>query len=332
MIEFSHRLFALNPEDFSAHSVLHGTDENFRETNCYADLIIEIVHQLGLTPTACLAYTLAADFEADQWTFAKPSGYDLQTLYGIRVEELALYRPLVDQLVTQVERGCIPLLEADAFHLPDAIGIDYRTAHVKTTIGISKIDVEHKVLHYFHNATFAQLEGEDFDGILTPLASFEKGYLPPYCEFLKLNQLHRLPDDSLRAIALKSAAFHFRKRGNSNPIRAYAQALTAHQEAIIKGGIAAYHAYTFVAPRQLGSAHQLGAHFLRWLNPENADLVAAAAEFDHITQLSKSLVLKLARVANSGKIGQLDAILDEMATSWDVADQHLHTVLDAVAI
>jgi hypothetical protein len=332
MIENIQRFFALDPSEFKPHALLHGSDENFRETNCYADLVIEIVNQLGLNPIACLGYTLAADFEGDQWTFAKPSSHDLQTLYGIRVEELALYRPLVDQLVTQVERGVIPMLEADAFHLPDAIGIDYRSAHVKTTIGISQIDVPNKVMHYFHNATFAQLEGDDFDGVLKPLASYEKGYLPPYCEILKLNQLKQLPEDTLRHIALKSAAFHFKKRLGTNAIQAYAQAITAHQEAIISGGIHAYHAYTFVALRQLGAAHQLGAHFLRWLDAKNADLTAAANAFDAIAGLSKSLVLKLARVANSGKIGNLDAILDEMATHWDIADQHLHRVLDVVDI
>lgn len=332
MIENINRFFALTPAEFQPHALLHGLNENFRETNCYADLVIEIVHQLGLTPTACLGYTLAADFEGDQWTFTKPSSHDLQMLYGIRVEELALYRSLVDQLVTQVERGSVPMIEADAFHLPDAIGIDYRTAHVKTTIGISKIDVQNKVMHYFHNATFTKLEGEDFDGILQPLASKEKGYLPPYCDFLKLNQLKQLPEDTLRNIALKSAAFHFRKRNGINPIKAYANAMNTHQEAIINGGIHAYHAYTFVAPRQLGAANQLGAHFLRWLDPQNTDLKIAADAFDAIAGLSKSLVLKLARVANSGKVGNLDAILDEMATHWDIADQHLHRVLDLVDI
>ena len=58
-------IFALTPESFLPHTLLHNHDQNFRETNCYSDLIIEIVNGFGLNPIACLGYTLAADFEID---------------------------------------------------------------------------------------------------------------------------------------------------------------------------------------------------------------------------------------------------------------------------
>jgi hypothetical protein len=317
-------IFELSPENFAAHPLLHSHEENFRETNCYSDLIIEIINGLGMNPIACLGYTLAADFEGDQWTFGKPSHHDLEALYGVRIEELSLYRPLIDQIVTQVSRGSIPLLEADAYHLPDTEGIDYRKNHVKTTIGITYINVEQKLMHYFHNATFTKLEGEDFDGVLAPLASSHKGYLPPYCEIAKLNQALQLPDSELQACAMKTAAFHLRKRPSYNPIRAHAKAMEAHQQAIIDQGQDAYHAYTFVAPRQLGASHQLGAHFLRWLaNDTNQPLIEAANAFDSIATLSKSLVLKLARVAHSGRPADLTAMFEEMAGHWAHADTQL---------
>lgn len=322
MNNFQTALFSLTPETFKAH-VLHQYDQNFRETNCYSDLVIEIVNGLGLNPIACLGYTLAADFEGDQWTFGKPSHHDLQQLYGIRIEELSLYRPLQDQIVTQVSRGAVPLLEADAFHLPDAEGIDYRTSHVKTTIGINYINVEEKVMYYFHNATYAKLEGEDFDGVLAPLIAAQKGYLPPYCEMAKLDQVFALSEQKLREIAVQSAAFHFNKGPKRNPFDTFLMALAAHQQTIITQGESAYHAYTFVAPRQLGAAHQLGAHFLRWLDANNQHLTEAAREFENISNLSKSLVLKLARVAFTKKLANLDGMVNEMAASWQHANDEL---------
>jgi hypothetical protein len=317
-------IFNLSPENFTAHPLLHSHEENFRETNCYSDLIIEIISNLGMNPIACLGYTLAADFEGDQWTFGKPSHHDLETLYGVRLEELSLYRPLVDQVITQVDRGSIPLVEADAYHLPDTEGIDYRKGHVKTTIGITYINTDEKVMHYFHNAAFTKLEGDDFDGVLAPLASTHQGYLPPYCEIAKLNQTFILADEELRMRAMAIAAFHLRKRPTYNPIKVHAEAIKAHQESIIKDGQAFYHAYTFVAPRQLGASHQLGAHFLRWLaNGTNQPLIEAANAFDSIASLSKSLVLKLARVAHTGRPADLTAMFEEMATHWNLADTQL---------
>ena len=322
MADLQKKLLSLTPATFSPH-VLHGFDQNFRETNCYGDLIIELVHGLGLEPTACLGYTLAADFEGDQWTFGKPSQHDLMQLYGIRIEELSLYRALVDQIVTQVERGSVPLLEADAYHLPDTAGIDYQANHVKTTIAITYINVADKTMRYFHNAAFAELSGDDFDGILQPLISAQKGYLPPYCEIAKLDYVSERSQTNLREIAFISAKIHLRKRQRHNPIALHAAAMQEHQQAIINGGLPAYHAYTFVALRQLGAAHQLGAHFLRWLNASDVNLIAAADAFEQISASAKMLVLKLARVSHSGKPADLTAIFDEMANQCDLASQHL---------
>ena len=256
-------LLKLTPALFKPHA-LHRFDQNFRETNCYGDLIIKLVHDLGLVPTACLAYTLAADFEGDQWPFGKPSHHDLESLYGVRVEELSLFRSLIDQIVTQVQRSSIPLLDADAYHFPDTKGIDYGSNHVNTTIAITHIDVTSKTLRYFHNATFAELKEDDFESVLKPLISAQNGYLPPYCEIVKLGLVNKCSEKHLKEIAFSSAQFHLKKRPSNNPIQQHVTAIESHQIAIIDGGLPAYHAYSFVALRQLGSAHQLGAHFLRW--------------------------------------------------------------------
>lgn len=316
-------IFTLKPENFTAHPLLHGSAENFRETNCYSDLIIELVHACGLNPIACLGYTLASDMEGDQWTFGKPSHHDLEVLYGIRIEELSLYRSLLDQLVTQVSKGSIPLLEADAYHLPDVAGIDYRSNHVKTTIGITHIDVEQRRMYYFHNATFDTLEGEDFDGVVTPLVAAQTGYLPPYCEIAKLDRVQVVDEDTLRQHAFALAKHHAAKRPTKNPFINYMAVIAAHQQAIVQLGEPAYHAYTFVAPRQLGAAHQLGAHFLRWLDHGQGQLLVAADAFDQIAILSKSLVLKLARVSFSGRVADLSGLINDMAAQWEIASEQL---------
>ncbi|MBC7757004.1 MAG: DUF1839 family protein [Bdellovibrio sp.] len=325
-MQLQQRLFELTPASFTPH-VLHSFEQNFRETNCYADLVIELVHGLGLEPVACLGYTLAADFEGDQWTFGKPSHHDLESLYGIRIEELSLYRRLLDQIATQLQCGSVPLLEVDAFHLPDTAGIDYQTSHAKTTIAITYMDVANKTIRYFHNATFAELKDEDFDGLLMPLISAQKGYLPPYCEIVKLDFVKIRPAHELRAIAFKSAQFHLKKRPFKNPIERYGLGIEAHQQAIIAGGLPAYHAYTFVALRQLGSAHQLGAHFLRWLHADDVNLHIAATAFEQISATAKMLVLKLARVSNSGKPADFTTIFSEMSAQYEIASRHLKLAL-----
>ena len=52
--------------------VLLGDAAAWPEKNCYADLWIGFLHTLGLEPLAMLPFTVAVDFEGDQWTFFKP--------------------------------------------------------------------------------------------------------------------------------------------------------------------------------------------------------------------------------------------------------------------
>ena len=47
--------------------------------------------------TAALAFTIGLDFEGDQYTFYKFPLPDLQDLYGIEVQELNIWRPLLQQ-------------------------------------------------------------------------------------------------------------------------------------------------------------------------------------------------------------------------------------------
>lgn len=86
----------------------------------------------------------------------------------------------------------------------------------------------------------------------------------------------------------------------------------------------------FVAPRQLGASHKLGSAFLGWLSQDYLDLAVTDTAFEAIAGLSKSLVLKLARVAHSGKPANLEDIFTDIAHQWEMADQALHHVLDPI--
>jgi hypothetical protein len=50
------------------HAV-HGPDRTYVETNCYTDVLVELLHARGDEPLAALGITVRMDFEGDQWTF-----------------------------------------------------------------------------------------------------------------------------------------------------------------------------------------------------------------------------------------------------------------------
>jgi hypothetical protein len=310
-------IFELSPDAHVPHA-LHGHDRAFRETNCYTDVWIELLHALGFDPLPLLSFTLASDFEGDQWTMFKPPLRDVEELYGVLVEELGLYRPLIDHVEEQLRRERLPLVEVDSFFLPDTAGIDYREGHVKTTVAITALDRERRRLRYFHNATFAELAGEDFDGLLRVGAHGEGAALPPYCEIVKLERAHALPLPELRARSLELARRSHSRSPRKNPVRAHMARLPEHMAWIVDGGLPAYHAYCFAAIRQLGSSAELAASYLRWLAGGTSGPALDAAEaFASIALTAKSLVLKLARVAEYRRPRDLDGSFVEMASAWD---------------
>jgi hypothetical protein len=149
-----------------SHS-LHQGERVWAETNCYVDLWIELLHGYGLDPRAALAFTVTQDFEGDQFTFFKFPLEDLEKLYGLQVQELAIYDSLEDRVRTQTQRGHTVLEEVDAFYLPDTRATSYRHDHTKTTIGVDYIDPRSRRLGYFHNTGYFVLDGEDYEcGVL----------------------------------------------------------------------------------------------------------------------------------------------------------------------
>src|SRR5271154_1092039 len=111
-------LFGLDPATWTPN-LLHGHDRTFRETNCYVDLWIELLHARGIIPESTMACACLVDFEGDQWTFLKPPPEDLFQLHGIDVHEMQLYRPMVEHVLEQLKAGRTMTIEADSFYLPD---------------------------------------------------------------------------------------------------------------------------------------------------------------------------------------------------------------------
>src|SRR5882757_5983957 len=128
----------LDPVSYERHR-LHTRERSWAETNCYVDIWIELLHAWGFEPLAALPFTAATDFEGDQWTFFKFPHADLYELYGLDVQELAVWRPLSTHIEEQVGLDRPVLVELDSFYLPDTAGTAYRRAHVKSTVAAMEI-------------------------------------------------------------------------------------------------------------------------------------------------------------------------------------------------
>ena len=60
------------------------------------------------------------DFEGDHFTFFKFPLEDLEALFGLAVQELAIYDSVESHTLSQLERGRLVLIEVDSHWLPDA--------------------------------------------------------------------------------------------------------------------------------------------------------------------------------------------------------------------
>jgi hypothetical protein len=289
---------------------LHGPDRIWVEKNCYADLWIELLHALDLEPRAAVPFVLAMDFEDDQWTFFKPPLTDLRALYGIDVQELTVWRPMIEHAAEQLGAGKLLSVEVDAFWLPDTAGTDYRHSHGKTTIVFNELDLEARRLGYFHNAGYYALDGEDYAQLFAAAPA-----LPPYAELIRIDRLRRRPDAELRAASAALFAEHLAWCPRTNPIARFRVRFEADLPGLQRAGLSHYHRYAFAGIRQLGAAFELAADYLRWGFGERAG--AAAASFELIAQHSKTLILKAARAVNSGRALDASSLFDEMIAAWD---------------
>jgi len=250
-------VLGLDPATYVSHA-LHHPERAWQQTNCYVDLWIETLHGLGLEPTAALPFTVGLDFEGDQYTFFKFPLGDLQELYGVEVQELNIWRPLIEHAMEQAALGRIMMPEVDSWFLPDTKGVSYRLQHAKTSIAIQHIDATAQTLGYFHNSGYYTLAGEDFRGLLR-LDDDLRGptLLPPYTEIAKLDQLERLPADELARRSRLLLAWHLARRPRANPVEAHWARLERDVKWLREEPAGMFHLYAFATVRQLGACFEL---------------------------------------------------------------------------
>lgn len=308
----------LSAEGYARHD-LHGEHRMWVEKNCYADVWIELLHCLRLEPLAMMPFTLAADFEGDHWTFFKPPLSDLHKLYGIDVQELNVWRPLIDHAAEHLAAGKLLSTEADAYWLPDTAGTDYRQQHVKTTIVLNDLDVAGERLGYFHNAGYYELNGEDFRRVFGLDAPSRSDGLPLYAELVRIDRLQRHDPETLVRLSRELLHEHLARCPVDNPVNRFAARFAADLPLLHERGLVHYHAWAFTTLRQLGAAFELSGAYLRWLAPHQstAPLAEAAAYFELITQECKALILKVARVVNARRAFEPVEALAPAAQAWD---------------
>lgn len=283
-------------------------------SNCYVDMWIETLHWLELDPVAGMAFTLAADFEGDQWTLVKQPPQDLYMLYGIDVVELNAWRSIEEHVVEQLGRGRVVAVEADSYYLPDTSATAYRRRHEKTTVAIPAIDTEARRLRYFHDAGFHELGRDDFDGFFG--WGRDPQDLPPYLEIAKLDRLRRLDDDELRAAAARLARSHLERLPRDNPFERYAERYDGDVATLLAAG-ADHNDYVFASVRQAGAAFQYTAVFLKWLGAGGPpELARAAGLFLSLSQTLKAVLMKTARGLARGRTPEAAALIAGLAQPW----------------
>lgn len=312
------QIIALDPADYQRHRI-HGENRIWAETNCYVDVWIELLHGWGFEPIAALPFTLAIDFEGDQWTFFKFSLRDLYRLYGLDVQELAIWRPLVDHIEEQVALGRPVLVELDSCFLPDTAGTAYRRDHVKSTVAVNAIDVAGRRLGYFHNQGYYHLDGDDFVDVFRLREPRDSSQLPPYVEFVKRRQPSVSTVGGLARISLGLLREQLAMLPVVNPFVKFKSRFTIDLEWLATETLDMFHRYSFATLRQFGACYELSATFLTWLQQGlQLDLHEPIAIFTELATDAKTLQFELARAVMRKKPLDLSAI-DRMATQWQAA-------------
>lgn len=309
--------------NFKPHA-LHSPDRHWPETNCYVDLWIEVLADRGFAPEAMLGFTVRQDFEGDQFTFFKVPLEDLERLYGISVQELAIFDDVESHLAAQIHRGRLPLIEVDGLYLPDTDGVTYKIGHSKTTIAPTVLDPAQRRMEYFHNAGFFALSGEDYDGIFRhlPHLKAQPDILFPYTEFAKFGAPPT--PDRIAGDALNLLKYHLNFAPSENPVSAFQQAFPAHAERLAARSQEFFHTYAFNTLRQLGANFELLGSHLDWLARFHPlDLKEEIDACSAIAGGAKAFQFQLARAMARGRLPGLEAQLTPISEAYDVVFKDL---------
>jgi Domain of unknown function (DUF1839) len=297
-------------------SSLHNASRMFRENNCYVDVWIEMLHALGIEPTAAMASAYAVDFEGDQWTFFKPPSEELMALFGIDVHEMQIFRPVVDHIIEQLMAGRTMVIEVDSFYLPDTAATSYRRFHVKSSIAIEAIDPADQRLRYFHGGGYYELAGEDYCGLFRLGRKFSDDVLPPYVEVVRFDAGQRLGGNHLKQASFEFAMKRLARPPQRNPWLAFRDRLTRDLAALLTGTEQDYHAYAFATLRQCGAAFELAQSFFAWAADSEREYAKTAADlFGRQSMGAKTLLFKFARRRPFNPSPKLE----QLAEDWDSA-------------
>jgi hypothetical protein len=310
-------LFGCEPQGYQPHR-LHQGDRTYLETNCYTDVIIELVSARGDDPTSVLGSLVRMDFEGDQWTFFKPHNHDLENLLGIDIHEMQLYRSLETHILEQLAQGNTMIVELDSWYLPDTAATSYRSAHVKSSVAVEAIDTAGERLRYYHNTGLHELAGEDYRGALRVGTALSDDVLPPYAEIVRFDDRLRLTGDDLNAAARTSLRDHLERAPTVNPFVLFGEQLELDLPRLLDGEPDDYHDYAFATVRMAGAGFELCAAHLQWLVGGDADRACDA--FGSIVDAAKLLSFKLAR----RRPFDPSPVVEQMAEAWTRAIGALH--------
>ena len=306
------------PNKYQQH-VIHTKERDWAETNCYVDVWIEQLHALGLEPIAAMAFTLGIDFEGDQWTFFKFPLNDLYDLYGIEVQELAIWKPLTVHIEEQIALGRPILVELDSMYLPDTAGTAYKIAHVKSTVSVNSINIKEKRLGYFHAQGYYELDDHEFNQVFRLTPEYDDSYLEPYVEIAKLNRKLKLDNKGLVLTSIRILKKQLKRLPKTNPFKLFKKQLTKDIEWLKSENIEMFHQYSFATLRQFGACFEMASVYLNWLVEKGeTDLEKASVLYKGISETAKVYQFQLARVVARGKTIELSAI-DDMAEMWQEA-------------
>ncbi|TQV71764.1 DUF1839 family protein [Exilibacterium tricleocarpae] len=317
------QILPIDASRYQNHAI-HGADRCWAETNCYVDVMVELLHGLELEPIAALPFTLCIDFEGDQWTFFKFPHQDLFTLFGIEIQELNPWLSFATHVEEQVSLGRPVLVEVDSYFLPDTAGTAYQTEHVKTTIAVNAVDIENARLGYFHGQGYYELDGENcrellqLDGIPNPRV------LPPYIEYLKLRP--QLIETDRRPLPQKSVEVLRRNLAltpSDNPFTRFKERFEADLDWLMAESIETFHKYSFATLRQYGACFELVETYLRWLERHGETGLNGAVEaFGSLSTTAKAFQFQLAR-AMARKRALDTSTINTMGEHWEQGMQTL---------
>ena len=295
----------------------HQGERVWSTTNSHLDVWIELLHTLDLEPSPVLLPTLCADFEGDQWTQTSVAPADLWSCYGIAVESMLVWRPLLAHLVEQLDRGNAVLVEVDAFHLPDMTGGSYQREHAKTLIAVTGYDRHAHRLRYIHGAAGADVGGEDLDAMMT--AGIGSAQLPPFAQIVKLDRMMPRTLAERGQVGIALARFHGTRLPSRNPVKAFGEALRSHGAWLAGGDAEHYQRWAFATLHQCGASFEVAADVCTWLAYHGEPVSPAVAPLRLVSHAARALHQRLVRVSQSGRMPDVGHTVDDMSRAWDDA-------------